>query len=113
MHAGCRVALGAYSTPAARRLPMASPGGELAGIARGVTPGFGSLESARGGLDGAGVEVAQLDRETGDRRKCAIVGRGLGSSFFWEALRSKLRAELEHGRGSTRRRGVDTASVVS
>ena len=99
--------------PAARRLPTASRGGELAGIASGVTPDFGSLESARGGLDGAGVELAQLGREIGDRRKWLFVRWGLGSSFFRETLRSKLRAELERGRGWVRRRGAGTARVAS
>ncbi len=42
--------------------------GDLVGIASDVTPDFGSLESAREGLDGAGVEL-------GARRKCAIVGK--------------------------------------
>ncbi len=81
--------------PAARRLPTASPGGELAGIASGVTPDFGSLESVRGGLDGAGVELAQLGGEIDDRRKCAIVGRGPRSSSSCEALRSNRRANFD------------------
>ena len=49
--------------PAARRLPTASAGGKLAGIAGGVTPDFGLLESARGALDGGSVELAQLGEE--------------------------------------------------